>query len=218
MLIRETVLVTSLILGGIISFPISLLAQNTWQNQTDCQGEKILSALNCNGDNLDSEEEKLYQLINRYRQQQGLTPVGFSSSLTRLANRHLRDLLENVQLYSRTGKYWRFGWSDCPYDAGNPSTFSCMWTAPQRLKTVYTGRGYEIICGGVGQITAEDALDCWQKSPLNNEVILNQGNWQNDRWQAIGVGIEQGYAVVWFGQEPDLDQKNPSRPRGGRIW
>ena len=35
------------------------------------------------------------------------------------------------------------------------------------------------------------------------EVILNQGIWKNLNWNAIGVGILNGYAVIWFGEEFD---------------
>ncbi len=191
---------------------------------SDCQGQKVLSAATCVGDELSQEEEKLARLINQYRTQYQLLPIPLSSSLSRVANRHLRDLQDNASLYDRSGKDWRFGWSNCAYDANQATTFACLWAAPQRVKTAYPGRGYEIICGGTGQIVAEDALSCWQKSPLNDDLLLNQGLWLNYQWQALGIGIDRGYAVLWFGQEVDgvrsprpWTETSP-QPRRGRVW
>jgi len=51
--------------------------------------------------------------------------------------------------------------------------------------------------------TPRNMLRCWQGSPGHNAVILNQGVWARRPWRAMGVGIDQGFAVVWFGEEPD---------------
>ncbi|ACK73508.1 hypothetical protein PCC7424_5158 [Gloeothece citriformis PCC 7424] len=191
-------------------------------NKQECEGEKILSALICPGDELNAQENQLYELINQYRLQKGLSSIPLSPSLNRVANRHLQDLQSNEKLYNRNGRDWRFGWSDCPYDGNNPSTFSCMWAAPQRLKTAYSGKGYELLCGGKGKITPQEALRCWQKSNSNHNVILNGGEWQNYQWNAIGIAIDKGYANLWFGQEFDrtTQTSNPPKPlpRPGRIW
>lgn len=79
-----------------------------------------------------------------------------------------------------------------------------MWDAPQRLGTSYPGNGYENAYGESGeyQASAESAFSSWQSSRSHNDVILNRGIW-NDPWNAIGVGIYEGYAVLWFGKEPD---------------
>ncbi|WP_157871798.1 CAP domain-containing protein [Gloeothece verrucosa] len=191
-------------------------------NPQNCQGEKILSELICAGDNLNSQETELYQLINQYRTQQGLSSIPLSPSLSRVANRHLQDLQDNLELYDRSGKDWHFGWSNCSYDANNPNTFSCMWAAPQRLKTAYPGKAYELLCGGKRNISPQEALNCWQKSSLNNDVLINQEDWRNYRWNAIGIAINEGYATVWLGQENDKANQNTNPPKPvpkpGRIW
>jgi uncharacterized protein YkwD len=46
-------------------------------------------------------------------------------------------------------------------------------------------------------------LESWKGSPGHNAVILNEGIWSDSNWKAIGVGIYKGYAVIWFGEEPD---------------
>jgi uncharacterized protein YkwD len=149
-------------------------------------------------DGLESEEVKLYTLINQYRAENGLPPIPKSKALTTVANRHVQDIAENVGTLTH-------GWSDAPYDAKDSSTWQNMWKAPQRLNTGYPGNGYENAFGGSGGFvaTAESAFNSWKNSPLHNAVILNQNIWQNKQWKALGVGIYQGYAVIWVGEETD---------------
>ncbi|OQW91704.1 MAG: hypothetical protein BWK79_16305 [Beggiatoa sp. IS2] len=186
-----------------------VFSYTTTQAATDCHGQQILTAGSCVGDDVDTEEAKLHRLVNEYRAQHGLPAIPLSPSLNLVANRHVLDLVDNISSYSRSGLNWPHGWSDCAYDANNRETLSCMWNAPQRLKTAYTGYGYENLCGGPEYpdyvMTANYALECWQESSAHNAVILNQGeSWQDRPWNALGVGIYKGYAVLWFGEEKDL--------------
>ena len=76
------------------------------------------------------------------------------------------------------------------------------------LLTKYKGNGYEIACGDTEcclnfDMTAEYALNSWQGSPGHNSVIVNLDSWRDNTWRAIGIGIYQCYAVVWFGEYPD---------------
>ncbi|OKH30728.1 hypothetical protein NIES2119_30470 [[Phormidium ambiguum] IAM M-71] len=153
---------------------------------------------NVPGDGFASEETKLYNLVNEYRAQNGLAPITASKALSTVANRHVLDLAENIGTLTHS-------WSDAPYDPSNSSTYSAMWSAPQRFNTGYVGNGYENAFGGSGSYIANatDALQAWKNSPAHNAVILNQGMWQNLQWNALGVGLYKGYAVLWFGQQPD---------------
>jgi len=153
---------------------------------------------NLPGDGFESEEVKLYNLINEYRTQNGLAPIAASKALSTVANRHVQDIAENIGSLTHS-------WSDAAYDPNNPSTYYAIWTAPQRLNTGYTCNGYENTFGGSGSYvaTATNALQAWENSPGHNAVILNQGMWQNFQWNALGVGIYQGYASIWFGEQPD---------------
>jgi Cysteine-rich secretory protein family len=167
-------------------------------DQPACNSQQILTDRSCEGDGLEPEERRLYELINQYRAQNGLPSISISPSLTLVANRHVQDLERNI-------KDLTHGWSNCPYDASDSDTYSCMWDAPQRLDTPYQGYGYENAHGGSGgyRATAMSALESWQGSSAHNAVILNQGMWQDKQWNALGIGIYGGYAVLWFGDEPD---------------
>jgi uncharacterized protein YkwD len=150
------------------------------------------------GDGLSRKESKLAQQLNQYRQQNGLPAIRLSKALSTVANRHVLDLV-NTQ-----GAGGLHSWSDAPYDSNNPATYPSMWEAPQRLKTGYPGYGYEIAYWiSNNQVKPSDALNGWKGSPSHNPVMLNQGIWQNLKWKAMGVGMAQGYAVVWFGEQRD---------------
>ena len=58
--------------------------------------------------------------------------------------------------------------------------------------------------GGDGwTATAAASLAAWPSSPPHNNVINEQGPWGGCQWPRMGVGIYEGYAVVWFGRTID---------------
>jgi uncharacterized protein YkwD len=149
-----------------------------------------------NGDGISAEERKLYNLINNYRAQKGLSPIPWSKALSTTANRHVQDLTYKV-------KYLTHGWSDAPYVTNDTSTYGSMWNAPQRLNTGYPGYGYENAAWGSAGISADMALNLWKNSPGHNAVMVNEGIWADNVWKAVGVGIYGNYAVLWVGEEAD---------------
>ena len=165
-------------------------------------------------DCLTAEEAQLGQLINNYRANNGLPAVPFSASLTKVAQLHVRDLHNhnpnsgtdpetgeacNLHSWSANGN-----WSAVCY-VGSHEYASGMWDKPREITdNVYTGSGYEIAYGSFGiNATAAGSLAAWQSSAGHNAVILNTGTWANfptaAGWPGMGMGIYEGYAVVWFG-------------------
>ncbi len=151
---------------------------------------------------LSDEESKLYKLLMEYRKEKGLPLIPVSKSLTIVAQTHVRDLQENftresgcnMHSWSNKGK-----WTACCYTPDHAQA-ECMWRKPQEL-TTYAGNGYEIAHGGQNYIaTAEKAISGWKNSVGHNAVMINEGIWK-DKWNAVGIGIYGGYAVVWFGIE-----------------
>ena len=141
-----------------------------------------------------------------YRKEKGLPQIPISVSLTFVAQTHVKDLANNrpnngicnAHSWSSNGK-----WRACCYTADHARA-ECMWSKPREL-TNYQGNGYEIACWSSADIDANQALAEWKSSSGHNAVIINQGIWK-DQWNAIGIGIYQGFAVVWFGKE--FDRKN----------
>ncbi len=99
---------------------------------------------------------------------------------------------------------WSSGgpWSAVCYTADHAYA-ERMWSKPAELTGgLYRGLGYEIAMMSTGPITADLAVDSWKASPGHRAVILETGTWKGTAWRAFGVGVSEGYAVVWFGREP----------------
>ncbi|HEY8401646.1 MAG TPA: CAP domain-containing protein [Cytophagaceae bacterium] len=163
---------------------------------------------------LNSEEEKLFKLIQEYRKSEGLPPIPFSVALTKVAKAHVKDLNENhPDIKNCNAHSWsdKGQWKGCCYTSDHKEA-SCMWNKPREL-TNYKGNGYEIAFGSSDPIyrsyiaTAEDALDGWKNSPGHNNVILNKEIWKKSPWKGMGLAVSGSFAVVWFGEEPDENSK-----------
>ena len=153
---------------------------------------------------LSGEEMKLYLLINDYRQLANKPEIPLSKSLTYVAKLHAQDLKFNVKEGNRCNLHsWskKGPWSACCYSPDH-SKAGCMWNKPREL-TTYPFNGYEIVYFHSWDPSAEDAFNHWIDSEIHRPVILNTDAWKDQDWQAIGIGIYQEYAVVWFGKKPD---------------
>ncbi len=157
---------------------------------------------------LSTEEYKLYDMINEYRKQYNLAKIPVSRSLTYVAQLHVWDLNENkpnskssCNMHSWSDKG---SWTACCYTSDHAKA-SCMWDKPREL-TNYSGNGFEISHGTFGyNANAESALKGWKNSSGHNNVIINKSIWANSKWDAIGIGISGGFAVVWFGKTKDIE-------------
>lgn len=152
---------------------------------------------------LSDEERKLYTIVMEYRKEKGLPNIPLSASLTYVAQTHVKDLANikpdsgncNTHSWSSNGP-----WNACCYTPDHAQA-DCMWSKPREL-TSYKGKGYEIAFKSSIDANAEAALAGWKSSPFHNAVIINQGIW-NRQWNAIGIGLYKGFAVIWFGNEFD---------------
>ncbi len=177
------------------------------------------------GECLSEDEANLAQLINDYRQTQGLLPVPVTRSLTTVAQWHAWDLDVNHPYGGDCNLHsWSDGelWTPVCYTADHANA-SGMWDKPREITSnAYTGNGFEIAYWTSGTVSPEGALSGWQNSPGHNDVILNAGIWQsNNPWPAMGVGMRAGYAVVWFGPSADPQGTIPECgdiPSGQLTW
>jgi hypothetical protein len=160
---------------------------------------------------LNRAEKELYELINQYRRQKGLPAVRLSRNLTYVAKLHVKDLADNRPYNKRCNLHsWsdQGPWSPCCYTEDHAQA-ACMWNKPQELSN-YPGLGYEIAYWTNETLSpvnfAKKALAGWQRSVPHNVVILNFGRWKSKHWNAMGIGVYNGYAVVWFGEEKDPEE------------
>ncbi|MFA8451263.1 MAG: CAP domain-containing protein [Bacteroidales bacterium] len=158
------------------------------------------------------EELQLYYLINQYREKKKLPEIPLSRALTTVAQIHARDLAKhyktntscNLHSWSSDGN-----WTECCYTRDH-SKAKCMWDKPREL-TDYLADGYEIAFYTTYPEELKEigktALNKWKKSLGHRQVIINEKAFKDAQWNAIGVGIYNGYVCVWFGMDPD---PNPS--------
>lgn len=140
-----------------------------------------------------------------YRKSKGLPVIPLSKSLTLVAQTHAQDLEDNYERgsecnfhsWSNQGK-----WKPVCYTS-NHAQAGLMWSKPQELSS-YKGNGYEIAYAESEDYLADAAraLQGWKRSIEHNAVILNRNKWKK-KWNAIGIGINGSFAVVWFGNEVD---------------
>lgn len=147
---------------------------------------------------------QLIELVNAYRAENGLTAIPASPSLCTVAAAHTRDLAEHAP-HAQPGcnlHSWSDGgdWMPCCYTEDHAQA-PCMWNKPREL-TGYRGIGYENAAAGITD--PDEALASWQSSSGHDEVILNRGKWGSHPWRAIGADVHGGFAVLWFGEDPDL--------------
>lgn len=155
---------------------------------------------------ISEEERKLYDLINQYRKTKKLKPIPLSSKLTKVAQAHVHDLMDNYSYddvaecnphsWSDKGK-----WSSCCYTPDHKQA-QCMWDKPKEIAG-YASPGYEIAYYHSRQVSAEDGLEGWKKSPGHNPLLVNLGIWEKIEWKAIGIALYENYGVVWFGELAD---------------
>jgi len=158
---------------------------------------------------INSQERSLYRLITEYRRKRGLPGIPLSESLSVVARAHVRDLDRHYSPGGRCNLHsWSSegNWSACCYTDDHRRA-ACMWDKPREL-TSYKGDGYEIaFFSNYNYPTSEglvaDALESWKKSPGHHDLIINHGKWATANWKAIGVGVYNGYVVVWFGEAAD---------------
>ncbi len=163
---------------------------------------------------LTPEEAELVRLVNEYRNENGLPDVPASVSLTEVAHWHMIDLHENEPdsgTDSRGMACNMHSWSDQHPELWTPVCYTNdhayaegMWRKPKEITDgAYYWDGYENAYGTGGQATAAGALSAWKSSAGHNDVILERDIWSGKDWPAMGVGIYEHHAVLWFGDGTD---------------
>lgn len=151
-----------------------------------------------------TEEKELFRLINEYRQTRNLPAVPLSPALNKVAQAHAKDLMEHYTQSNRCNMHsWSKNrdWSGCCY-TDNHKKANCMWDKPKEIAG-YESPGYEVAYWHSAMAMPGEALEVWKKSPGHHAVLANLGPFKQANWKAIGVGVYQQYAVVWFGELED---------------
>ncbi len=153
---------------------------------------------------ISNKEHQLYEMVNLLRIDYGKKKVQLSKSLSYVAKLHVGDLqinnpdtsICNLSSWSDKG-----AWTPCCYNkyVHNPD---CMWDKPKEL-TPYTYRGYELVTFIEDDLDVDSIINLWSNSREVLDMILTRGNYSKKKWICGGVGINEHYVSLWFGQRKD---------------
>lgn len=154
------------------------------------------------------EEFKLYNLVNEYRKSQKLPVVPLSKSLSYVAKVHIKDLITNKPDTANCSFHsWsdKGTWKACCFRKENKDKY-CVLTKPKEL-TKYPGIAHEIVFWESRETTAEKAISQWKETAVSRFMLTNFKEWEKCSWNAMGVGVEGGFAILWLGEEPDVENE-----------
>lgn len=189
------------------------------------QSNKDIDLSNFDMDTPLSEKEKeLVKLINDYRISLGKRPLNVSKSLTYVARTHTKDQILHFEydlkdergLPANLHSWSKYGnWTPVMYTADHK--YGALTRKKPKELTQYNFGGGEISTGQqnydqIHQITPIVAFTNWKNSPGHNEYMIEE-NALYDVFHAdqiMGVSIHDGFANVWFGE-------NPTDPAGFHI-
>jgi len=153
---------------------------------------------------LTDDEFKLYELINAHREEHGLKKISLSSSLSYVARTHVIDLYTNhpdTSICNLNSWSDKGTWTPCCHNKYVPQE-DCVRDKPRELSN-YSGDGYELTYAEIFNTHPDTVFRFWKKIDEANDFLLNKGQWEDESWKAMGVGIYKNYAVLWMGQRSD---------------
>jgi uncharacterized protein YkwD len=144
----------------------------------------------------DAEERQFLDLINGYRQENGLEPLLLSDTLAVAAERHSEDMAR----YS----FFAHNTAASSYYAAGAEPWDRMEAEGYEYNT-YKGENI-----AVGYETAEEAFRAWQESPSHNSAMLD------GRYRVIGIArindpgsVHEWYWTTDFGGALDPTSHEP---------
>lgn len=157
---------------------------------------------------LSDDEVQLVHLINDYRKTMAMSAIPLSKALCFVAEKHAVDLdmfkpdtnTCNFHSWSDKGN-----WEPCCYEKDTKDK-SCMVNKPREF-THYSGDAYEIVYWENKKASANKAFNQWRETSASRSLITNFKEWEDKSWNAMGVSIYKSFAIVWFGEETDPENK-----------
>ena len=176
-----------------------------------CIVSLVLLVVNAKGDIppdfcVSKAEYKLYTMINEHRTANDLPELSLSISLSYVAVTHVADLVNNnpdtsicnLNSWSNKGD-----WTPCCHNNYVPKS-ECILGKPREL-TNYRGEGHELAYWEPVPVNPDSLLAFWTSIKETNDFLLNLEQWDKYKWRAVGIGILEGYAVIWVGELPDRE-------------
>lgn len=167
---------------------------------------------------ISQKEYRLYQLINEYRQKLALDVIPLSNSLCYVAKTHAADLSANYPFGEDCNMY---SWSD----KGDWKPF-CYPSDQDRRNDVkdkakeisgYPGKAWELTYWDNVDVDLEEVVSFWNSIPYTSAILSNTDKFANLGWKSMGVGVQDGYILVWFGSKEDLEPSTSICETGEKI-
>jgi hypothetical protein len=185
---------------SILGFLLMLVSVNVTGQTGQQAGKADSEALFC----ISQEEMILFNLVNDYRRQNKLPDIPLSKSMSIVAKTHIDDLLEWKPQEQKCGFHsWsdHGNWKPCCYNK-DPMGGKKMNSKPSEI-CGYPGLGFELVYWEEETATANEAYDLWIQVGASKDMLLNRGKWQFRTWKAMGIGIQNGFALIWLGDKLD---------------
>lgn len=159
---------------------------------------------------ISSQEYQLYQLINDYRKAHSLAPLALSKSLSYVAKTHTHDLAMNYKSGTTCNMH---SWSDkgrwtpiCfPSEQSKKNN---VWLKAKEI-VGYPSEAREITYWSNTENEASQIVEFWSENKASADLLLNQNEWVSVSWKAMGIGMEDGYAVLLLGKAIDTELSTP---------
>jgi uncharacterized protein YkwD len=126
-----------------------------------------------------AEEQRLLELVNEYRQANGVDPLIPSDALSTAAEHHSEDMAAH-------GFFSHITEASSYYPEGSDY-------ADRGAREGYPANAYLAENTAWGQATAEEVFEFWRNSPDHNTNMLNRG------YTAVGIGHVAPYWTADFG-------------------
>lgn len=164
------------------------------------------------------KEYQLYELINQYRAKLMLDPITLSNSLCYVAKTHAKDLSQNYPIGEDCNMH---SWS------ANGDWKSFCFPSDQNRKndvkdkakelTSYPGKAWEITYWDNQELVLTDVVAFWTSIEYTAAMLSNTEKWKTQVWKSIGVGIYDGYVLLWLGQKEDVELNTMVCETGEKI-
>jgi len=157
---------------------------------------------------ISANELQLFEHINELRTDYDKSTLQLSASLSFVAKTHVNDLLKNhpdTSICSLSSWSDKGQWKACCYNKYVLDE-DCMWDKPKEL-TSYPYRGYELVTYFEDDFSSDSILNIWSGSREVLDMILTQGKYASKKWACMGVGMNDDYVSLWFGQRNDPARK-----------
>lgn len=144
------------------------------------------------------EAQRLLELINGYRQENGIGPLVPSGVLSTSAARHSQDMATH-DFFSHSTRESSY------YPSGSGPADRAAWEGYPT--NVYTAENI-----ARGQLTAEEVFEDWRGSPEHNAAMLGE------QYTSVGIGHVDSYWTADFGSVADTPLGLETlQPYAGRI-